>query len=33
MIASAAWYRLRRDGATPLDEGAHPQLKLAAQQR
>ena len=33
MIASAAWYGLRRNGATALDEGAHPQLKLAVQQR
>lgn len=28
MIASAAWHRLRADGATPLDCGAYPNLKL-----
>ncbi len=28
MIASAAWYRLRSDGPTPLDAGANPNLKL-----
>jgi len=28
MIASAAWYRLRSDGPTPLDVGADPNLKL-----
>lgn len=33
MIASAAWYRLRREGATPLDAGANPNLKLGAGQR
>jgi len=30
MIASAAWYRLRSDGATPLSCGAYPNLKLNA---
>ena len=29
MIAAAGWHRLRLDGPTPLDEGAHPNLKLA----
>lgn len=28
MIASAGWYRLRSDGPTPLDAGAHPNLRL-----
>jgi N6-L-threonylcarbamoyladenine synthase len=28
MIASAAWYRLRADGATDLSVGAFPQLRL-----
>ncbi len=28
MIGSAAWYRLRSDGATPLDTGAFPNLRL-----
>ena len=28
MIAAAGWHRLRLDGATSLDEGAHPNLKL-----
>jgi len=28
MIASAGWYRLRADGPTPLDVGAHPNLRL-----
>jgi len=28
MIAAAGWHRLRLDGPTPLDEGAHPNLKL-----
>jgi N6-L-threonylcarbamoyladenine synthase len=28
MIASAAWYRLRSDGATDLSVGAFPQLRL-----
>jgi N6-L-threonylcarbamoyladenine synthase len=28
MIASAAWYRLRIDGPTPLDWGADPNLRL-----
>lgn len=29
MIGSAAWYRLARDGATPLETGAFPNLRLA----
>jgi N6-L-threonylcarbamoyladenine synthase len=28
MIAAAAWYRWRRDGPSPLDTGAVPNLKL-----
>ena len=28
MIAAAGWHRLRLDGPTPLDEGAHPNLRL-----
>jgi N6-L-threonylcarbamoyladenine synthase len=28
MIAATAWHRLRRDGPTPLDDGAHPNLPL-----
>jgi N6-L-threonylcarbamoyladenine synthase len=28
MIASAGWYRLRSTGATSLDAGAMPNLKL-----
>jgi N6-L-threonylcarbamoyladenine synthase len=28
MIAATAWHRLRRDGPTPLDDGAHPNLGL-----
>jgi tRNA A37 threonylcarbamoyltransferase TsaD len=28
MIGSAAWYRLRSDGATALDTGAFPNLRL-----
>ncbi len=28
MIAAAGWYRLRSDGATPLDAGANPGLRL-----
>ncbi len=28
MIAAAGWHRLRMDGATPLDAGAHPGLRL-----
>lgn len=28
MIAAAGWHRLRLDGPTSLDEGAHPNLKL-----
>ena len=30
MIASAAWHRLRADGATPMTCGAYPNLKLSA---
>lgn len=29
MVASAAWWRYRSDGATPLDAGASPNLRLA----
>ena len=29
MVAAAAWYRLRADGPTGLDAGAHPNLRLA----
>jgi N6-L-threonylcarbamoyladenine synthase len=29
MIAAAAWWRLRSDGASPLDLGAFPSLKLS----
>ena len=29
MIAAAAWHRLGADGPTPLDCGAHPNLRLA----
>jgi tRNA N6-adenosine threonylcarbamoyltransferase len=29
MIAAAGWHRLRLDGPTSLDEGAHPNLRLA----
>jgi N6-L-threonylcarbamoyladenine synthase len=29
MVAAAAWWRLRSDGPTPLDAGAHPGLPLA----
>lgn len=29
MIAAAAWHRLAADGPTPLDCGAHPNLRLA----
>jgi N6-L-threonylcarbamoyladenine synthase len=29
MIASAAWYRMRSDGPSPLDVGANPNLRLA----
>jgi tRNA A37 threonylcarbamoyltransferase TsaD len=28
MIGAAAWYRLRSDGPTALDSGAHPNLRL-----
>jgi N6-L-threonylcarbamoyladenine synthase len=28
MVASAAWYRWRSDGPSPLDTGAHPNLFL-----
>jgi N6-L-threonylcarbamoyladenine synthase len=28
MVAAAAWWRLRTDGPTGLDEGAHPNLRL-----
>ncbi|MEY2958962.1 MAG: putative O-sialoglycoprotein endopeptidase [Actinomycetota bacterium] len=28
MIAAAGWHRLRSDGPTPLDDGAHPNLRL-----
>jgi N6-L-threonylcarbamoyladenine synthase len=28
MIAAAGWHRLRLDGPTALDEGAHPNLRL-----
>jgi len=28
MVAAAGWHRLRSDGPTPLDEGAHPNLGL-----
>lgn len=28
MVAAAGWWRLRRDGPSPLDTGAHPNLKL-----
>ena len=28
MVAAAAWWRLRSDGPTPLDAGAHPGLPL-----
>ena len=28
MIAAAGWHRLRRDGPTPLDAGAYPNLRL-----
>ncbi|HLU42687.1 MAG TPA: tRNA (adenosine(37)-N6)-threonylcarbamoyltransferase complex transferase subunit TsaD [Microthrixaceae bacterium] len=28
MVAAAGWYRLRDDGPTPLDHGAHPNLRL-----
>ncbi len=29
MVAAAGWWRLRSDGPTPLDAGAHPSLPLA----
>jgi N6-L-threonylcarbamoyladenine synthase len=28
MVAAAGWWRLRSDGPSPLDEGAHPNLRL-----
>jgi N6-L-threonylcarbamoyladenine synthase len=28
MVAAAGWWRLHRDGPSPLDTGAHPNLKL-----
>jgi N6-L-threonylcarbamoyladenine synthase len=28
MVGATAWYRLRRDGPTPLDAGANPNLRL-----
>jgi hypothetical protein len=28
MVAAAAWWQLRRDGPTPLDAGAQPNLGL-----
>lgn len=28
MIGAAAWHRLRSDGPTPLDSGAHPNLRI-----
>ena len=28
MVAAAAWWRLNADGPTPLDAGAHPNLRL-----
>jgi N6-L-threonylcarbamoyladenine synthase len=28
MIAAAGWYRLKQFGPTPLDEGAHPNMRL-----
>ncbi len=28
MVAAAAWWRLRSDGPSPLDTGAHPSLRL-----
>jgi N6-L-threonylcarbamoyladenine synthase len=28
MVGATAWYRLGRDGPTPLDAGAHPNLRL-----
>ena len=28
MIAATAWWRLRSDGPTPLDDGAYPSLPL-----
>jgi N6-L-threonylcarbamoyladenine synthase len=30
MVASAAWYRWQREGASPLDTGAHPNLGIPA---
>ena len=31
MIAAAGWHRLRLDGPSPLDEGAHPNLRLVTE--
>ena len=31
MIAAAGWHRLRLDGPSPLDTGAYPNLRLAAE--
>jgi hypothetical protein len=28
MIAATAWWRLKSDGPTPLDDGAYPSLRL-----
>jgi N6-L-threonylcarbamoyladenine synthase len=28
MVAATGWWRLRADGPTPLDAGAHPNLRL-----
>jgi N6-L-threonylcarbamoyladenine synthase len=28
MIAAAGWHRLRLDGPSPLDTGAHPNLRM-----
>ncbi len=33
MIAAVGWHRLRRDGPTPLDVGASPNLRLAVADR
>ena len=30
MIAAAAWWQLRADGPTPLDDGADPNLPASA---
>jgi hypothetical protein len=29
MIAAAAWWQLRREGPTPLDDGTDPNLRLS----